>query len=336
VKQPDRRICHDPVFLHPDTILFQGGGGFFRFMKNGYLCFGLTAGKPLVYKIFQYLRVNPDGFSQDSLINKIDMKKISGFSSFYLLFTALIIVFLSSCVTQKQVKYLQKKQKEDTVQSFKNRKVSDYRIQPHDNLYIRIFAMDEKSYFFFNKQSAIGGSSTSESSELGLYLDSYVVNDSGYIYFPLLGKLFIKDLKVSQAKNLIQSLVNEYLNDVTVTVKLVNFTITLLGEVKKPGKFQVYQDKINIFEAISVAGDLTDFANRGKVALVRQTKEGSRVIYLDLNSIDILHSDYYFLEPNDIVYFAPLGIKRWGTETFPWALLFGIISTTLLLITFFK
>jgi polysaccharide export outer membrane protein len=264
------------------------------------------------------------------------MKKISGFSSAYLIFMGILFAFLCSCVSQKQVKYLQKKQKEDTAHSFQNHKTSDYKIQPHDNLYIRIFALDEKSYTFFNKQSGIGGNSSSETSELGLYLDSYVVNDSGYIDFPLIGKLFIKDLKVDQVKNMIRSLVNEYLNDVTVTVKLVNFSITLLGEVKKPGKFQVFQDKINIFEAVSLAGDLTDFANRGKVAVVRLTKEGSRVIYIDMNSIEILNSPYYYLEPNDIVYFAPLGIKRWGTETFPWALLFGIISTNLLLITYFK
>jgi polysaccharide export outer membrane protein len=264
------------------------------------------------------------------------MKKTYGFSFATLIFIGMFIVFLSSCVSQRQVKYLQRKQREDTTHSYQNRRTSDYKIQPHDNLYIRIFGLDEKSYLFFNKQSGIGGSSISESSEMGLYLDSYVVNDSGYIDFPLIGKIFIKDLKVDQAKNMIQSLVNEYLKDVIVTLKLVNFNITVLGEVKKPGNYKVYQDKINIFESVSLAGDLTDFANRHKVALIRQTKEGSRVIYLDMNSIDILHSEYYFLEPNDILYFAPLGIKRWGTETFPWALVFGSISTALLLINYFK
>ena len=264
------------------------------------------------------------------------MKKITGFSFTYLLFISMILVFLSSCVTQKQVKYLQQKQKEDTTRTYHNNKTLDYKIQPHDNLYIRIFGLNEKSFIFFNKQSGITSNEASIQTEIGLYLDSYVVNDSGYIDFPLIGKIFVKDMRVDQTKNMIQALVNEYLNDVTVTVKLVNFTVTLLGEVKKPGKFQVYKDKINIFEAISFAGDLTDFANRGQVALVRQTKEGSRVIYFDLNSIEILHSEYYFLEPNDIVYFAPLGIKRWGTETFPWAIVFGAITTALLLINYFK
>jgi polysaccharide export outer membrane protein len=254
----------------------------------------------------------------------------------YLLFVSMILVFLSSCVTQKQVKYLQRKQQNDTTHAYQNLRSSDYRIQPQDNLYIRIFSMDEKSYLFFNRQSTINYNMASEYSELGLYLDSYAVNDSGYIDFPLIGKIFVKDLKVDQAKNMIQSLINEYLKDVTVTVKLVSFNITVLGEVKMPGAHNIYKDKINIFEAISLAGDLTEFANREKVALIRQTKEGSSVIYLNLNSIDILRSEYYYMKPNDILYFAPLGIKRWGTETFPWALLFSIISTTFLVLYYFK
>jgi polysaccharide biosynthesis/export protein len=262
--------------------------------------------------------------------------KRPGYTKLSLYLLSLLLLLLSSCVTQKQVKYLQQEQSKDTTSYFRNHKTMDYRIQPHDNLYIRIFAMDEKSFQFFNKATGAGDGSSNQYSEQSLYLDSYVVNDSGYIDFPLLGKIFVKDLLVEQAKYLLQSLVEEYLKNVTVTVKLVNFNITLLGEVNNPGKYQVYQDKINIFEAVSLAGDMTEFANRGKMAIIRQTKEGSKVIYVDMNSVTILSSPYYYLEPNDIVYLAPLGVKRWGTTTFPWALTFGIISTTLLLINFFK
>ena len=260
-----------------------------------------------------------------------DMKKISGFSFAFLVLTGIILALLSSCVTQKQVKYLQRKQQADTASGFRNRRTSEYKIQPHDNLYIRIFSMDEKTNLFFNKQSGTGGSTGIGISDLGLYLDSYVVTDSGYI-----GNIFVKDLQLVQAKSLIQSLASEYLKDVQVNVKIVSFKVTLLGEVKTPGPQKVYQDKLNIFEAISQAGDLTEFANRGKVALIRQTPDGSRVLYLNLNSIDILRSEYYYLEPNDILYFPPLGIKRWGTETFPWALAFGSVTTVLLLISYFK
>jgi len=264
------------------------------------------------------------------------MKKINNFSLHPLLFISVILILLSSCVSQKQVKYLQRQQNEDTTRSYRNHRTSDYKIQPHDNLYIRIFGLDEKSYLFFNKQSSLTNNVTAEYSDIGLYLNSYMVSDSGYIDFPLIGKIFVKDLKLEQAKNMIQSMVNEYLKDVTVTLKMANFNITILGEVRRPGNFKIYQDKINIFEAVSLAGDLTDFANRHKVALVRQTKEGSSVTYFDLNSIEILLSENYYLEPNDILYFAPLGMKRWGTETFPWTIVFGAITTALLLISYLK
>ena len=187
---------------------------------------------------------------------------------------------------------------------------------------------------FFNKQSS--GYSNDYVNDAAIYLNSYSVDDSGNITFPLVGKLFVKDLTLEQTKSLIQGMVSEYLKETTVVVKMVNFNITVVGEVKKPGEIKVYQDKINIFELLSLAGDLTDFANRAHVALIRQTKGGSRVVYLDLNSDKILSSPYYYLRPNDILYISPLGVKRWGFETFPWAIVFGAISTALLLINYFK
>jgi polysaccharide export outer membrane protein len=266
------------------------------------------------------------------------MKKARFFSVVHLLLVSVLLVFLASCVSQKQVKYLQQLQKNDTLKTFQNHRTSDYIIQPHDNLYIRVYGLDEKSYFFFNKQPLTSGSMSNSygQTEIGLYLDSYVVNDSGYIEFPLVGRLFVKDLKIDQAKNMIQSLINEYLKDAIVAVKMVNFNVTVLGEVKAPGSHVIYQDKINIFEALSLAGDMNEYANRKNVALIRQTKTGSQVVYLDLNSIDIIRSPYYYLEPNDILYIAPLGIKRWGSETFPWALVLSAVSTTLLLISYLK
>jgi polysaccharide export outer membrane protein len=264
------------------------------------------------------------------------MKKTTGFSFYHLFVISISLILLGSCVSQKQVKYFQQVQTQNAPSAFQNTRTSDYKIQAHDNLYIKVYGLDEKSFLFFNKQSGINPNYSTEQTEIGLYLDSYVVNDSGYIDFPLAGKIFVKDLKVEEAKARIQTVVNEYLKNVLVTVKMVNFQLNILGEVRKPGNYTINQDKINIFEAISLAGDLNEFANRHKVALVRQTKEGSKVVYLNLNSIEILSSPYYYLEPNDILYFAPLGVKRFGTETFPWALVFSAITTTLLLISYLK
>ncbi len=263
------------------------------------------------------------------------MKLTSGFPYGKLILLFVVIALLSSCVTQKQVKYLQKKQKEDTLSAFPNTRLADYKIQSNDNLYIKIFSMDEKTYLFFNKQNP-GSSNYDYMSDAAIYLNSYSVDDSGYINFPLVGKLFVKALTLEQAKDMIQSMVNEYLKETCVVVKMVNFNITVVGEVRRPGEIKVYQDKINIFELLSMAGDLTDFADRGKVALIRQTNGGSKVVYLDLNSEKILNSAYYYMRPNDILYISPLGVKRWGFETFPWGVVFAAISTALLLINYFK
>jgi len=254
----------------------------------------------------------------------------------YLGFLLLVTLLTTSCVPQKKIKYLQKEQAKDTTSFFSNKRDVEYKVQPKDNLYIRVFSLDEKAFIFFNKQS--GTSSYNDyANDASIYLNSYSVTPEGYIDFPIVGKVYVRDLNVDQIKSMIQQLINEYLKETNVVVKVVNFRITLVGEVIRPGIFTIYKDDINIFEALSMAGDMTEFANRSKVALIRQTKGGSRVQYLDLTSDDILNSDFYYLQPSDIIYVMPLGYKRWGLgTTFPWAIVLASVSTTLLLINYFS
>ena len=119
-------------------------------------------------------------------------------------------------------------------------------------------------------------------------------------------------------------------------VKLVNFNITMLGEVKRPGQYKVYQTSINLFQAVSMASDLTDFANRNKIAIIRQTKTGSEVTYVDMTKRDLLLSDYYYLKPNDIVYVQPVKGKQFTFANFPYGVIFGFISTTILLLSYLQ
>jgi polysaccharide export outer membrane protein len=250
----------------------------------------------------------------------------------------LLLVFLfSSCVPQKKIKYLQRKQASDTVvwQSAKNEK--NYLIQTRDNLYIRVYSLDPNASMYFNKQAASGGSYNDYANDASIYLNSYAVDDDGNIEFPIIGKVQVKGKTVKEVNEAIQRLVSEYMKEVAVVVKLVNFKVTILGEVGRPGEFTFYQNQVNIFEALSMAGDMTEFANRAEVALVRKTKTGSEVHYLNLNEQEILTSPYYYLQPNDIIYISPLGYKRWGLgSTFPWAIILASVSTTLLLINYFK
>ena len=130
---------------------------------------------------------------------------------------------------------------------------------------------------------------------------------------------------------MLEKRLTEYLVNPVVIVRLASFRITMLGEFKSPGKYDVYQSNINIFEAISMAGDMTDFAKRNKIAIIRQTTNGSKIVRVDLNNKRILESDYYFLLPNDIVYAEPIKAKQFVSTQFPYGLAFSVLSTILLL-----
>jgi polysaccharide export outer membrane protein len=264
------------------------------------------------------------------------MKNPSALACKYLVFFMLFAGLFSSCVPQKKIKYLQQAQVKDTASFNASKRDANYRVQVKDNLYVRVFALDEKAFLFFNKQT--GTSSYNDyANDASIYLNSYSVNSEGEIDFPIVGKVFVKDLTVEQIKSLLQQLIGEYLKETTVVVKLVNFRVTLVGEVMRPGEFTIYKDDLNVFEAISLAGDMTEFANRNRVAIIRQVHGGSEVHYLDLTSDQILSSPYYYLQPNDIIYISPLGYKRWGLgSTFPWAIILASVTTTLLLINYIQ
>lgn len=241
---------------------------------------------------------------------------------------------LASCVPQKKIKYLQVKEEAQARTEFVNKEKKEYKIQPGDNLYIKIVSIDEKTSAMFNVYDTrtYGGSQ----SNAGIYLNSYTVNKNGYVDFPLIGSVLVKNMTVEEVKYALQKALDEYIKESVVIVKMVNFYITMLGEVQRPGEYQIYQDELNIFEAISMAGDLTDFANRNEVKLIRKTKEGSHVIDIDLTQQDILESQYFTMMPNDILYVAPLKGKQFAFANFPYGIVFSAISTVLLLINYFK
>ncbi len=241
-------------------------------------------------------------------------------------------LIFSSCVPQKKMLYMQVTDDADTLSTFKNERKIEYLVQPGDNLYIRVVTPDEKSTFLLNPLTY--GNNTNINNDASVYLNSYSVTESGYLDFPMVGEILVKNLNVEEIKVKIEDKLNALLIQYVVIVKLVNFNITMLGEVQRPGQYKIYQDNINIFEAVSMASDLTDFANRNKVAIIRQTKTGSEVVYIDMTKRDLLLSEYYYLRPNDIVYVQPLKGKQFTFANFPYGIVFGFISTTILLLSY--
>ena len=239
-------------------------------------------------------------------------------------------VFLSSCISQKKVMLLQDKNSKDVQVNFVNKKKSSYQIQTGDHLYIRIYSMDPKTSKFFQSDMPTLMNPTY------LYLNSYMVDDEGYINISFIDRMFVKGMTLEEVKKKIQKTLNDYFKETTVSVKLVSFQVSVIGEVNSPGNFTIDKDQINILQAISMAGGIKEFGNNRKVTLVRQTLKGSDIYYLDLSSKKILESDYFYLLPNDLIYVEPLKSKTYLFSQFPYGLVFSTASFALTIIIYFK
>lgn len=236
------------------------------------------------------------------------------------------ILTFSSCVSHKKLLLLKDMQmmNQTTSVEYQNERSLSYKIQPGDNLYIRAINMlDEKNAGALNGDVS---RSNYMGSDASIYLNSFTVNKEGCIDYPLIGLVEVKNLTVEETKYKLEEQISRYVKETALMVKLSNFDLTIIGEVQKPGKYRVYQSEINLFEALSLAGNLSNFAKTNNVKLIRQTSNGSQVITLNIGDADILSSPYYYLKPNDIIYVEPLKLKRWGFSTFPYSTLFSIAT----------
>lgn len=256
--------------------------------------------------------------------------------------TAVVVMtIMTSCVSQKKILYLQHEQMIDSITSveYQNKRSFDYKVQPGDNLYIRVSSMDKNFSEFFNTGSTanIGsmGSTQNSSGNAGIYLNGFNVSDEGTIDFPYAGKIYVKDLTIDEIQQKIQNIIGEYQKETIVYVKLGLFNLTILGEVTRPGQYQVYQSDINIFQAMALAGNATDFANKKNIKIIHQTTEGSQIVRVNLNDANILENPQFYLKPNDIIYVEPLGLKRYGFTTMPYSTIFSAASLLITVLTFF-
>ncbi len=136
-------------------------------------------------------------------------------------------------------------------------------------------------------------------------MQTYLIDKNGYIEFPVLGSLAIARLTRLEATALIKEKLDEYLTDPIVTIRLVNFNITVLGEVNNPGTFTIQDEKVSLTEALGLAGDLTIFGNRKNVLLTREVDGQKKFAVFDLTSAKVLASQNYYLAQNDVLYIEP-------------------------------
>lgn len=180
---------------------------------------------------------------------------------------------------------------------------SEPKIQIDDQLSINVNALNPESALPYNLNVSQGD----------IYANSYLVEKDSTIHFPQLGKIKVVGLsRVELINNLSKELV-KYVNDPIVTVQFLSYKVTVLGEVRNPGTKSFPNGKVNIIDAISAAGDLTNFANNSKIMVIRESKGKREFGEINLLSRNIFNSPYYHLQQNDIVYIEPT-IKRLENE----------------------
>lgn len=259
--------------------------------------------------------------------------KLFAFKLFCLFIIGLVVI---SCVPQTKMKYLQDKEGVKPQSEFQTIR-PDYKLKPGDYINVRILSLDQKSNeLFATIAGSAAGNNNMNITDQNLYLTSYLVNDSGYVDFPLLGHFYANGRTIADLQQALTKSVSEIIIGASVVVKLVMYNISILGEVKSPGKFQIYNNRINIFEAIAQAGDITAFGNRSKIQIIRTQGNKTDIVTVNLLSKDVLSSPFYYLQPNDIVYVEPLKEKSYAFETFPYGLVYSSIGLVLVVLTFFK
>lgn len=261
-----------------------------------------------------------------------------------LLIFSLYLMLLTGCGFYKKVPYLQDVDMVMTNQDLLL--MYDAKIMPKDLLTITVNCTDPEAAAPFNLtvQTAYEASRTNQLTQSAT-LQQYLVNNDGTIDFPVLGALTVGGLTKGEAENLICEKLGEYLKETPiVTVRMTNYKISVLGEVTKPGMFTISNEKVNIFEALALAGDLTIYGMRDNIKLIREDASGKReIVTLNLNNADILTSPYYYLQQNDILYVTPNKIKAknsdigqstsvWFTGTSVLVSLVNIIATFLILL----
>ncbi len=145
---------------------------------------------------------------------------------------------------------------------------------------------------------------------------SYLVNSSGYISFPILGKIRAAGLTYDQLATKIEGMLinGGYITDPSVIVELENFKITILGEVKEPGIYKLDRNRVSIIDAIAEAGDLTNYAVRDAITIVKESNGERKIVEVNLHDQSVFTSPYFYMEPNDILYVKPNGWKEWTTD----------------------
>lgn len=261
------------------------------------------------------------------------MKKLLTLSFILLLFS------LFSCKSSKDLIYLKDAGNNEFIKAVP----IIYTLKPGDILYVSIKTSNPEVNALYNPESGMeGGTSASYggygyqkySSPSGAYLYGFEIDDAGTINLPMLGKLKVSGVTLDQVETVVQKRADEYLKDAIVKVKILNFKVTVAGEVRNPGVYYNYNNSMTVIEAIAMANGNTDFAAIGKVMVVRPLNDGEKTYLLDLSSKKAYLSEAFYLQPNDYVIVRPDKYKNLQLNSQAYSLMLSSLSVLIAVLGF--
>ena len=206
----------------------------------------------------------------------------------------------SSCSTSKNSYYFKTVPKDTTI-NFSGNPVTEFRIKKNDMLAIGISSLNRDEDATYNAASAAGATSTGTTASGS----GYLVDINGNIQLHRLGVLHVEGMTRRELKEKIQKDIQPYLKDAIVTVRYLNHNVTVLGEVARPQLLQMPEERLSLLEVLASSGDLTLSGRRDNILIIRQTAIGKQLKRVNLENHSIFNSEWYYLQPEDVVYVEP-------------------------------
>lgn len=219
-----------------------------------------------------------------------------------LLVSILALVISTSCASRKDLVYFQDELVED------NQMVSEPKqliYKPDDILTINVSALDPDTVKPFNLPVISNNSTNLIAAQGNIQVQTYLVDYNGNIEFPVLGTIKVAGMTRTELTALLMERIGKMAKDPIVNIRLANFTVTIIGEVARPGTFTIQDERITLLEALGLANDLTIFGKRQNVMLIREVDGQKKFTKIDLTSINSINSPAYYLQQNDVIYVEP-------------------------------
>lgn len=249
----------------------------------------------------------------------------------------ILIVLLSvmfSCRSSKDLIYLKDANHNEIIKGLP----TEYILKSGDILYVSIKSISPEVNLLFNPESNMEANSgmgyQKYTTPSGAYLYGFEIDADGNIKLPMMGKINVSGVALSKIESVVQKKTDEFLNDAIVKVKLLNFKITVTGEVRNPGTYYNYNNSITVIEALALANGNTDFASIKKVMVVRPFINGNKTYLLDLSTKNIYLSEAFYLQPNDYVIVQPDKYKNFQLNSQAYSLVFSSMSILLAVLGF--